>query len=171
MGTENPGKLIDELREQVRDPKNRLEVHGLVFRMNGFPIFFDRDEDSGELVQEGEINEAAWDWEKDLGAEDRTYFWLMVGAYQAGIQKSGNGEDKAYWTHPHIMKVMLEEYGIKCWHYSLHRRPIGSPIPPFECLVCGEIVMPDRPLTEHERAVFDARHDLNTPVFHIVEPL
>lgn len=131
----NEGQLIDQLRNQVRDPQNRLEVHGLVFRMNGFPIYADED-GPGELEQVDEIREPLWDWDNDLTGDDRAYFWLMVRAVQEGLKKYGTDHWREYFTHPKIMAVLIEEYGIKCWHYPMHRKPQFATEPPFECQVC-----------------------------------
>lgn len=135
-------ELIQQLYDQVRDPRNRLEVHGMAHRMNGFPIY-DEDNYAGDPI--GEITEPLWDWEKDLTLDDKDYFWKMVGTVQRGFQMYGTVEDRKYFTHPKIMGTLIEEYGIQCWHYPMHRRPQGALLPPFECLVCQSLFVPGEP--------------------------
>jgi hypothetical protein len=163
----NEGRLIDQLRDQVRDPKNRLEVHGMVYRFNGFPIYADED-GPGELEQVGEITEPLWDWENDLTGDDRHYFWLMVEAIQRGLKLYGTDHWREYFTHPRIMHTLIDEYGVKCWHYPPHRLPQFAEVPPFECLVCQSYIFPKDP-TPEEIAIFRNRDKLTAQDYHLEE--
>lgn len=123
------------LRPLYRDALGppELERHRIRYGLNGFPIYSYRDHGREQTLL-GHAFEAKWQW-ADMSEELHAAIWRLVDAGVVHFTDRPNPP-----TRLQTLALVLEEYGIACWHPAEHRRAVlsfGRPLPGvWECGVC-----------------------------------
>lgn len=115
----------------------RLEHHGIRFRLNGIPLYSEPD-DEGDVYMTGRIEEPRWTW-KDLTPEEQAFILNKIETY---YYPEGQKHDPAWFNRPRCLQIAYEEYGIACPHPEEFRQPAPGYGPEsYVCAVCTGAVI------------------------------